>query len=64
MEHLKQLEALERQAELGGGEDRLKRQRDAGKLTARERIELLFDPGTFEEIDKLDRKSTRLNSSH
>jgi propionyl-CoA carboxylase beta chain len=53
MEHLKQLEALERQAELGGGEDRLKRQRDAGKLTARERIELLFDPGTFEEIDKL-----------
>ena len=53
MEHLRQLEQLERQAELGGGEDRLKRQRDAGKLTARERIELLFDPGTFEEIDKL-----------
>jgi propionyl-CoA carboxylase beta chain len=53
MEHLKQLEELERQAELGGGADRLKRQRDAGKLTARERIELLFDPGTFEEIDKL-----------
>ena len=30
-----------------------KRQHDAGKLTARERIELLFDPGTFEEVDKL-----------
>ena len=30
-----------------------RRQHDAGKLTARERIELLFDPGTFEEIDKL-----------
>ncbi|MGC4083276.1 MAG: carboxyl transferase domain-containing protein [Vicinamibacterales bacterium] len=29
------------------------RQHDAGKLTARERIDLLFDPGTFEEIDKL-----------
>ena len=29
------------------------RQHEAGKLTARERIELLFDPGTFEEIDKL-----------
>jgi propionyl-CoA carboxylase beta chain len=53
MEHLKQLEDLERRADLGGGEDRLKRQREAGKLTARERIELLFDPGTFEEIDKL-----------
>src|SRR6478672_8611531 len=44
---------LERGAELGGGADRLKRQHDAGKLTARERMELLFDPGTFEELDKL-----------
>src|ERR1051325_461727 len=43
---------LDRRAELGGGEDRLRRQREAGKLTARERIDLLFDPGTFEEIDK------------
>jgi len=43
---------LERRAELGGGEERLRRQREAGKLTARERIDLLFDPGTFEEIDK------------
>src|ERR1700710_1912810 len=47
------LSELERRAELGGGEDRLKRHHDAGKLTARERIELLFDPGTFEEVDKL-----------
>src|SRR5687768_2126003 len=47
------LDGLERRAELGGGEDRLKRQKAAGKLTARERIELLFDPGTFEEVDKL-----------
>jgi propionyl-CoA carboxylase beta chain len=44
---------LERRAELGGGQDRLDRHRAAGKLTARERIELLFDPGTFEEVDKL-----------
>ena len=44
---------LERRAELGGGAERLKRHHDAGKLTARERIELLFDPGTFEEVDKL-----------
>jgi propionyl-CoA carboxylase beta chain len=47
------LDALERLAELGGGEDRLKRQHEAGKLVARERLELLFDPGTFEEVDKL-----------
>src|SRR4051812_26995063 len=44
---------LERRAELGGGADRLKRQHQAGKLTARERVELLFDPATFEEVDKL-----------
>jgi propionyl-CoA carboxylase beta chain len=50
---MNQLEKLERAAELGGGEDRLRRQHDAGKLTARERIDLLFDPGTFEEVDKL-----------
>jgi propionyl-CoA carboxylase beta chain len=43
---------FERRAELGGGEERLRKQREAGKLTARERIDLLFDPGSFEEIDK------------
>ena len=43
----------ERQAELGGGETRRQRQHDAGKLTARERIDLFFDPGTFRETDKL-----------
>jgi len=44
---------LERRAELGGGEARHRRQHQAGKLTARERIDLLFDRGTFEELDKL-----------
>ena len=44
---------LRRRAELGGGEERLRRQREAGKLSARERIDLLFDPGTFQEMDKL-----------
>src|SRR5213080_2511860 len=53
MDPIKHLEDLERRAELGGGEERLRRQHDAGKLTARERIDLLFDPGTFEELDKL-----------
>jgi propionyl-CoA carboxylase beta chain len=47
------LDELERRAELGGGEERLQRQRAAGKLTARERINLLFDPDSFEETDKL-----------
>ena len=49
----KTLADLERRAELGGGADRLERQHASGKLTARERIDLLFDPGTFEELDKL-----------
>ena len=53
MDPHKTLADLERRAELGGGADRQKRQHDAGKLTARERIEFLFDPGTFEEVDKL-----------
>jgi len=49
----KVLSDLEARAELGGGHERLDRQHAAGKLTARERIELFFDPGTFEEVDKL-----------
>ena len=39
-------------AELGGGSDKLQKQHDAGKMTARERIEMLLDKGTFVEIDK------------
>ncbi len=35
----------------GGGEDRIKKQKAKGKLTARERIDLLLDPGTFNEIE-------------
>ena len=53
MDTLKHLEDLERRAALGGGEERRRRQHEAGKLTARERIDLLFDPGSFEEVDKL-----------
>ncbi len=47
------LEALEAQAELGGGQARIDKQHKAGKMTARERIEALLDPGTFTELDKL-----------
>ncbi|HVP62617.1 MAG TPA: acyl-CoA carboxylase subunit beta, partial [Myxococcaceae bacterium] len=46
------LDALERQAELGGGPERIAKQHEAGKLTARERLDLLLDPGTFVELDK------------
>jgi propionyl-CoA carboxylase beta chain len=51
-DHLAHLAELERLAALGGGEERLQRQHAGGKLSARERMELLFDPGTFEEMDK------------
>ena len=40
-------------ARKGGGEERIARQHDAGKLTARERIEALLDPGSFQELDAL-----------
>ena len=49
---LKHLAELEKQALLGGGEKRIKVQHDKGKLTARERIDLLLDEGTFRETDK------------
>jgi len=39
-------------AELGGGQERIDRQHAAGRMTARERINILFDPGTFVEVDK------------
>src|SRR5690554_6355949 len=42
-----------RLSQLGGGEDRIKKQHDSGKLTARERIDLLLDKGSFEEIGSL-----------
>ncbi|HMK71709.1 MAG TPA: acyl-CoA carboxylase subunit beta [Myxococcaceae bacterium] len=48
----KRLEALEQKAELGGGQERIAKQHEAGKLTARERLDLLLDPGTFVELDK------------
>jgi propionyl-CoA carboxylase beta chain len=53
MNPTEKLEDLERRADRGGGEERLRRQHEQGKLTARERMERLFDPGTFEELDKL-----------
>ncbi len=45
------LEEMRAQARLGGGQARIDRQHAKGKLTARERIEQLLDPGTFRELD-------------
>ena len=46
------LDALDEEAQKGGGEERVAKQHEAGKLTARERIELFLDPGTFVEMDR------------
>src|SRR6201986_4005310 len=54
--HLDRLEELRRrnaEAEEGGGPERRERQHREGKLSARERVDLLLDEGTFEEMDKL-----------
>src|SRR6266851_1889622 len=51
-ENIDRIRELSRQAELGGGEDRQRRQREAGRMTARERVEFLLDRGSFVELDK------------
>jgi len=50
-EILEQLEERRARARLGGGEKRIEAQHGRGKLTARERIEILLDTGSFEEFD-------------
>jgi acetyl-CoA carboxylase carboxyltransferase component len=49
---LGELRRRDREAEAGGGAERRKRQGADGRLTARERVTLLLDPGTFQEMDK------------
>jgi propionyl-CoA carboxylase beta chain len=51
-EKINRLRELNEQAERGGGERRIDAQHAKGKLTARERIDALMDPGSFQEIDK------------
>ena len=48
---IKQLEKMRAQAKEGGGKGRIKKQHDKGKLTARERLEILLDKGSFNELD-------------
>ncbi|MBF0190927.1 MAG: acyl-CoA carboxylase subunit beta [Magnetococcales bacterium] len=50
-EIIDKLDKLRDQARLGGGEERIKAQHRRGKLTARERLDVLMDPGSFEELD-------------
>jgi propionyl-CoA carboxylase beta chain len=51
-EKIERLEALRREAELGGGEARIRAQHARGKLSARERLDLLLDQGSFVELDR------------
>src|SRR5277367_782136 len=56
-ERIEQLRRYSAEAEEGGGRERREREHKAGKLSARERIDLLLDEGTFEELDKFVRHS-------
>jgi len=51
-ENLEELARRSAEADLGGGEERIRKQHEAGKLTARERVDVLLDPDTFVEVDK------------
>ena len=51
-EKFKKFEEINKQAELGGGLERIEKHHQAGKKTARERISDLLDPGSFVELDK------------
>ena len=53
MEKFKLLQEKIEESKLGGGKDRIEKQHEKGKLTARERIELLLDEGSFNEIGAL-----------
>ena len=52
-DRLAELAELKRSAALGGGQERIDAQHGRNKRTARERIEMLLDPGSFEELDAL-----------
>jgi propionyl-CoA carboxylase beta chain len=66
MKHvIHELEERRRRARLGGGEARIKAQHDRGKLTARERIELLLDADSFEEFDMfVEHRTTEFGGEH
>src|SRR6266511_2338042 len=51
-EKLELLQQRRSESELGGGTERIQTQHEKGKMTARERLEVLLDPGTFVELDR------------
>src|SRR5262244_1823689 len=51
-EALEILKKKEAEGQLGGGKDRIEAQHKAGKMTARERVDFLLDPGSFVELDR------------
>jgi propionyl-CoA carboxylase beta chain len=52
LERLKDLEVRNEHASLGGGKERVQKHKESGRLTARERLDILLDPGSFVEFDR------------
>ena len=55
-ERLEELQERQQKELAMGGSERVKKQHDTGKLTARERLDVLFDPGSFVETDMFIRR--------
>jgi acetyl-CoA carboxylase carboxyltransferase component len=56
---IERLRSLREQSHLGGGQERIQRQHDAGRNTARERLDVLLDPGSFRELDAFVKHRSR-----
>jgi len=52
---VEELRAMREEGRLGGGVERIQRQHDSGRSTARERLDILLDPGSFRELDAFTR---------
>ena len=64
LEKIKQLIEKREQARLGGGEKAIQKQHERGKYTARERIEMLLDEGSFEEYVAVPSRVVSYSSLH
>ncbi len=63
-ERMQRLAEMRDESRRGGGVARVQKQHDAGKLTARERVDLLLDPGSFVELDAFVTNQTAANESY
>ena len=64
-EKLELLQQKRADAGLGGGAERIAAQHEKGKMTARERLDALLDPGTFVELDRfVTHRSTEIGRAH